>query len=1130
MNLTTIKQRRITKIVREFAKAQDSYDITGVDLSLSKFFYRASQELFQDLATGDYRIDTSSGRQTLIITNQEILSVAEAFQVGYVLDFTATKYETQWNVDINTLKDRYNQLVDNTQELWEYIRKTGFISDDTTIDLILPQLDINEVWVRGENGYAAMPIDDIQTSIKDAIQKYLLEVVYPTIDGYVEATSKPALDEYVETTIKPEIDDFTDAKEVELQDLKDILANQLQELVDNALADRGVIPNGTDWNTLSYGTWYVSDLNGSNYTNHPNLEDTEGVGVVLVTDSQGGNAKVIRYYSMQKKMHFKIKNATGVWSEWSALSSGGGVRYEYTQANHGFLFTPVMLDGISGEWVRATTNGADGIAVYISIDRFELIMNGSVQIPNSAKDVNGDVFVNDEYYFLSNNVAGGLDREKPTGIFQPMIRTYLDEQGRMWAEVEVDTPVDLVPRVLNEEAEILGIQMEVDNRLQTESKTVVGAINELNDRVGIENTIADLVASTRYSLGDVVEVLGFHTKGDGSHHKRIAKDKDDGSGEQGVDGLIWCILHNGEVNVSWFGAKGDGTTDDTLPFKKSVENFECVKIDKNIQVFGNVVSIHGKKRKLIIKGDNTTIFWSNNIGDKLFDISGMLGFNLYGFNINVKNENLGAGFGTVFKLHNIINPDINYQTMTMNKITDVKIEGFSGMVDKVFDVSGDAHCDQTLITNCKFAFYKTLINCTNKESVGWVFQKCDFYAFHNLATHFIFDELQSSFTIKDCTMSAMQGETIFKSTNSTGAINGTAKYLIDNLRVEQFDRLQYQDKGIIIADVEYGSLNVKNCFFNAGSANIKNHRFKLYKNASATIGNSTLNNVIVDGVGYDNNTYVSSFVKINDSWMLNYTFNVDGIDIIETKKQTYNIDCNGIKFLTNGDYNTPNRGYSFSFLGNENNFYGIEKKLVYSLNKNNRKIELPKFCNITKINIKKCNIKNSQDISKVGFLTKNKNTAIESLISNIPKTNNSIFADAFLIYKNNKTIIQKEYDYYYNLEFVLYNDSWLSVDSDFDAIVEIEINGILKSYPSGITNEPYTAILTGAQQLDTPYHATNMQKLGILYSYHNYLTELHEYEKQQSVQSDSEIINLNVLQPPVIPTEVEAYAKEYNLI
>lgn len=69
-----------------------------------------------------------------------------------------------------------------------------------------------------------------------------------------------------------------------------------------------------------------------------------------------------------------------------------------------------------------------------------------------------------------------------------------------------------------------------------------------------------------------------------------------------------------------------------------------------------------------------------------------------------------------------------------------------------------------------------------------------------------------------------------------------------------------------------------------------------------------------------------------------------------------------------------------------------------------------------------------------------------------------------------------------------------------------------------------------AKLLDTPYHATQMAKLGILDSYHNYLSELHEYEKSQNVQSDSGIMNLNILQSPVIPVEVKEYAKEYNLI
>ncbi|MGL5749570.1 MAG: hypothetical protein ACRCXT_03510 [Paraclostridium sp.] len=103
---------------------------------------------------------------------------------------------------------------------------------------------------------------------------------------------------------------------------------------------------------------------------------------------------------------------------------------------------------------------------------------------------------------------------------------------------------------------------------------LIGNDNYLDKRkMSTENTIEDLKKSKKYKLGDIVKVLGFHEKGNGSHHLRIAKSTDDGSGELGQGGIWWCIVHSGEVNVSWFGAKFDNIYN----LDKAKENYYIVQ-------------------------------------------------------------------------------------------------------------------------------------------------------------------------------------------------------------------------------------------------------------------------------------------------------------------------------------------------------------------------------------------------------------------------------------------------------------------------------------------------------------------------------------------------------------------------
>ena len=122
------------------------------------------------------------------------------------------------------------------------------------------------------------------------------------------------------------------------------------------------------------------------------------------------------------------------------------------------------------------------------------------------------------------------------------------------------------------------------------------------------NTIEEL-KSQNLKVGDVIEVLGYYRFDDGATHKRKIAREDDGSGVQLANKLWANIVHNGEVNVSWFGAKGDGVTDDTSYFNKIFKLSGITKImcsSNKIYYFTNIINARKIINSFTFDGMNST--------------------------------------------------------------------------------------------------------------------------------------------------------------------------------------------------------------------------------------------------------------------------------------------------------------------------------------------------------------------------------------------------------------------------------------------------------------------------------------------------------------------------------------------
>ena len=168
------KERKLILPIMEFIASPNivDYDINGVDQEKAIFFYRLPQAQFAELERGDYTLVEEVSNLTLRITNTELLSKIERFQVCYLFDFSSSDYHPEFGADVNVLTDRYNELYEDVKMIFKYVKETLMVADGEEVNTILPQLDVNEVWVKTETGYRGFAIADLEQNIQEQIKKF----------------------------------------------------------------------------------------------------------------------------------------------------------------------------------------------------------------------------------------------------------------------------------------------------------------------------------------------------------------------------------------------------------------------------------------------------------------------------------------------------------------------------------------------------------------------------------------------------------------------------------------------------------------------------------------------------------------------------------------------------------------------------------------------------------------------------------------------------------------------------------------------------------------------------------------------------------------------------------------------
>lgn len=631
---------------------------------------------------------------------------------------------------------------------------------------------------------------------------------------------------------------------------------------------------------------------------------------------------------------------------------------------------------------------------------------------------------------------------------------------------------------------------------------ITGAIDNVtelrNNKLDKVNTIEEL-KSQNLKVGDIVEVLGYYTAGDGAGHKRIIANEDDGSGVQLVNKLWANIVYNGEVNVSWFGAKGDGINDDRSFIQKSINFLK-------------------EGEKLIF--DSNKYYLTYHLSGKMFDNYGVIIENKKNIIIDFRKANFTFNDTDDSKYYNTI----YFKDCENIKVSDGNFKGnwsehnFINVVTSTFNANGIfiINCNNSSFSNIEafdFIGASIYISRSNNTTISNCIGRKSHY-------HGFVVEVCTNIIISEC-----RGYDV----NTNGRNFGCGIDIEGLLPVDGVHEYEVND-GITIKDSYFSStdanpisinysknVNIINCVTEANPLGIQNAENVLIKNCNLNKGinvgagiKTGSINIIVDS------NYIKGRFSVNlttSSKQKNASVKSNNNIVISQEKclminasenHTVSFESLNDKFYSSGETNDDNIFYSSNANGEANMNLLINNSEFYYNGTANPYPILISYANLKFIN---CNFFiNSETVNNCIY-----SINVSSLLlkkCNIVFNDNIINPITALYYQNpqeqNKLLIDN-----LTVQANKFNSTIFSLNPNVKGFIagsNFYGDGALNLYASTVKNViqnnnfinavivPATATI---ENLSTTYMSEKMKQEGVYNDYITYMDEKTAYDKQQ---------------------------------